>query len=234
MAFELRLLALEAGFTLHVIHVAGTCLIDQGVDPLSRGERQLRGLIDPAKNTVPLHLHPIERSPVLLCWVANWTGVPVAALDVCAPVDRPHRGHMPGLKVWSLPPGAALYALEELAMTRLKRMEEVSAIILVPMLMSPSWFRRFIRSVDVYFVVKAGAPCWPAAMHEPLMIGLSLPLLRHQPWEWRRVPFMVDLGRTLSGMHKTDPLRGLDLLRTFWAAWTRAHSMPEDVECGLV
>ena len=36
MVFELRLLALEAGFTLHVIHVAGTRLIDRGVDPLSR------------------------------------------------------------------------------------------------------------------------------------------------------------------------------------------------------
>ena len=117
-------------------------------------------------------------------------------------------------------------------MAHLKRIEEVTAIVLVPMLMSPSWFRRFIRSVDVYFVVKAGVPCWPSAMHEPLLIGLSLPLLRHQPWEWRRVPFMVDLGRTLSGMHKTDPLRGLDLL--FWAARTRAHSMPVDVVRGLL
>jgi hypothetical protein len=68
MVFELRLLALEAGFTLHVIHVAGTRLIDQGVDPLSRGERQLTGLIEPVKNTVPLHQHPSERSR------GSWTG----------------------------------------------------------------------------------------------------------------------------------------------------------------
>ena len=92
-----------------------------------------------------------------MVWLADWTGTEVAALDVCAPVDWPHRGHMPGLKVWSLPPAAALYALEELAMARLKRIEEVTAIVLVPMLMSPTWLRRFIRSVDVYFVVKAGA-----------------------------------------------------------------------------
>jgi hypothetical protein len=43
---------------------------------------------------------------------------------------------------------------------------------------------------------------------------------------------MVDLGRTLSGMHKTNPLRGLDLL--FWAARTMAHSMPVDVVRGLL
>jgi hypothetical protein len=64
-------------------------------------------------------------------------------------MDWPHRGHVSGLKVWSLPLAAALYALEELAMACLKRIEEVTAIVLVPMLMSPSWFRRFMRSVDV-------------------------------------------------------------------------------------
>ena len=45
---------------------------------------------------------------------------------------------------------------------------------------------------------------------------------------------MVDLGRLLSGMHKTDQVRGLDLLRKYWAARTRAHSMPEDVVRGLL
>ena len=229
MVLDLRTLTIEEGFILHVVHVAGTRLIGQGADALSRGERQLRGLIDPEQNVVPLHLDPIQRSPVLKHWLGDWLGTSQEELRYCAPFDWPCNGHMPGLKIWSLPPAAALYALEELATARLKRMEQVSAVVLVPMLMAPDWLRRFIRVVDLYFVVPAGAPFWPADMHESLMIGLSLPLLRCDPWEWRDVSFMVALGRALSGMHKADDAVGLDLLRKFWAAYCRAIVMPPDV-----
>jgi hypothetical protein len=226
MALELKTLALTEGFILHVVHVAGTRMIEQGTDGLSRAELQLGSLLDKEANRVPLHRDPTTRSPAVLEWVASWLG---EKPKMCAPKDWFYEGHMPGTRVWALPPAAALEALEELSMARLKRAEEVSAIVLVPALLRPEWFRRFVRTVDLYFAVPPGTPFWPSNMHEPLIVGFSLPFLRFEPWEWKRVPFMVGLARTLSGLHKTDYIRAGDILRKFWRARTRATSLPESV-----
>jgi hypothetical protein len=113
-------------------------------------------------------------------------------------------------------------------------MEDVGAIVLVPRLMRPEWFRRFVRTVDVYFYLPVNSPYWPLGMHEPLLVGIAFPLLRHDPWQWRKVPFMVGLGRALSALHSADHISGRNLLRKFWAAWKRAIVMPPSVVCKLL
>jgi hypothetical protein len=228
-------LALSMGFDLHLVHVAGTWMIMQGTDGLSRGELQLGSLLDQPSCLVPLHLDPLIRTDgCLLSWVYSWTGLSGDSLPVATPLDWMHEAHQPGFWIWSLPPAAAIYALEELAFARLKRGEDVGAIVLVPTLMKPEWFRRFARTVDVHFCVPAGHPCWPSSMHEPLMIGLVFPLLRFEPWHWRRVPFMVGLGRTLSGLHKTDHDAARNLLCKFWSARNRAARLPARMVCPLL
>jgi hypothetical protein len=137
-----------------------------------------------------------------------------------------YKAHMPGFWIWSLPPAAALYALEELAFARLKCGEDVGAIVLVPSLMKPEWFHRFTCTVDLYFTVPVGDDLWPSSMHESLMVGFIFPLLRYEPWHWRCIPFMVGLGRTLSALHKTNHHEARDLLRKLWAARSRAASLP--------
>jgi hypothetical protein len=227
---DLRLFALKAGFILHVVHVAGTRMIDEGTDGLSRGELHMGGLTDKALQIVPLHLDPIERSADVLPWLRSWFFNPGQPLRVAEPVDWPYNAHQPTHTwVWNLPPAAAIYALEELSMARLKREDKLTAVVLVPFLLSPEWFRRFSRLVDVYFFVRPGAPFWPTNMHEPLLIGFCFPLLRGEPWSWKRASFMVGLGRTLSRLHKTDHDAGGDLLQQFWAARHRAAAMPRGV-----
>jgi hypothetical protein len=43
--------------------------------------------------------------------------------------------------VWDLPPGAALGAVEELGLARFKRHDSLIGIVVVPLLLKPSWFR---------------------------------------------------------------------------------------------
>jgi hypothetical protein len=176
---------------------------------------------------VPLHLDPVARSNVFKEWVSSWFELAGTPMRFAQPLDWPYNAHQPGAGwVWCLPPAAALYALEELAMVRVKCKEHVRAIVCVPLLLGTEWMRRFVRSVDVYFKVPAGCSFWPASMHEPLLIGLSLPFLRCEPWCWREANFMVGLGRTLSGLFKKDEHAGRDLLHKFWQATETARDMP--------
>ena len=54
-------------------------------------------------------------------------------------------------------------------------------IVLIPRLMQPEWFRRFVRTVDFYVVIPAGSGCWDKTCHEPLYIGIYLPLFSASP-----------------------------------------------------
>jgi hypothetical protein len=80
----------------------------------------------------------------------------------------------------------------------------------------------------VYFQIAAGAmPEWPSTMHEPLTIGMFFPLLPCRPWSWKRVPFLVPMGVTLSKMYKVgDPDAG-HILREFWHRALGAPFMPQ-------
>jgi hypothetical protein len=55
-----------------------------------------------------------------------------------------------------------LDALEELANGRLKRHETLLGIDVIPLIIKPDWFKRFLKTVDLYFFVPVGAiPAWP-------------------------------------------------------------------------
>lgn len=230
LMLELRLLALNAGFSVHIVHIAGTRMIQQGTDGLSRGELHIGNFLDPTGQVVPLHLGAMERSPSLLEWVRHWTGLDEKKLRVAEPVDWPYAAHFPThIWIWAPPPAAALYAMEELALARLKRADHTLAIVMIPLLLKPEWFRRFSRSVDVYFVVRPNHTFWGPSMHEPLLIGICFPLLSCEPWAWKNAEFMVGLGRTLSAVHKKDSNAGRDLLRKFWSARARTPYLPKNM-----
>ena len=49
-------------------------------------------------------------------------------------------------------------------------------------------------------------------MHEPLIIGISFPYLRRQPWELRKTELMVDLGREVQRVFKENQTSGWHIL----------------------
>jgi hypothetical protein len=183
-------------------------------------------IADPTNLQVPLHLSPLERNPELEQWIGDWTN---EGQTFCDPKDWFWSAHLPGIHFWPLPPAAALVALEQYMTARLKRAETVGAVVLIPDLMRPDWFRRFLKEMDFVITIPAQWPEWPAEMHEALLMGFSLPLLRCYPWRWGRSPAVVAFARTVSAVYKTDNNYGRDLLRKFWRAARRVPSLPDGV-----
>ena len=72
MVTELRLFTIEGNFLLHIYHIAGTRMIASGIDGLSRGELHVSSLETTVQTIMPLHLSPIDRSPLLREWLCEW------------------------------------------------------------------------------------------------------------------------------------------------------------------
>jgi hypothetical protein len=206
-----------ASLRLHIIHVAGTRMIQQGTDGLSRG-LMTDGVFaaDPMKLHLPLHLTPYDRHPPLLQWVQSWC--PDSSVLPLSPEEWYTTGHglAPGVAgpsgtyfpllhpgrwfLWSPPPAAARAALEELAVSRHKR-PHLNHIFIVPRLFTSQWRRLLHKTADVIFELPAGArPAWPQHMHEPLVIGLTLRLASCVPFSLRYHASVLELVGTLRSL----------------------------------
>ncbi len=216
---------------IELVHVAGTRMIQQGTDGLSRGdmyEGVMKG--ESMFSFIPLHLNAFARSDTLEEWISSWAGrcreEEVETLSLEGWFERGHdvlgSRHIDGGKtwipkykagtfIWAPPPGVARFAIEELRQARLKRFASFH-IFVVPRLMGPEWKRHIHKCADCLFEVPAGHPCWPSEMHEPLTVALLFPYLSRCPWELRKTKLMVDMGRTVSSVLKTDPALGGHLL----------------------
>src|SRR6056300_31347 len=66
IVLEMRKLEMENDLILHVIHVSGTRMIQQGTDGISRADHS-NGVMsgDNMVQHIPLHLDAIQRSPIL-------------------------------------------------------------------------------------------------------------------------------------------------------------------------
>jgi len=219
----LRLRQLDMGglLRLHITHVAGTRMVAQGADGLSRGDLT-EGIMQGAsiESFIPLHLSALDRLPALLSWVQSWC--PMPSITLLAPNDwferghgilgghvttsgtwHPHETHEPWL-LWTPAPAAASTALDELQSSRHK-CSHLNHIFICPRLFTQAWRRKLHRVADIVIELPAGCrPVWPLAMHEPLLIGLTLHLAACYPWHLRVTPQLLDLDRALHGVWR-DP-----------------------------
>jgi len=208
LVVELKELEMRHNCRLHIIHVAGTRMIDQGADGLSRGsltEGVMQG--KDMLSFIPINLSAKERSPTLKDWIWKFfyngsenTGETLSFLNYD---DWYERGHdilggeknadgiwipnlVSGNFVWTPPPALALPCLEELRKARHKR-QTSTHIFVCPRLMTPTWRRQLHRSADVIFEIPAGSiPSWNSDQHEPLLIGIFFPYLDHRPWQLKK------------------------------------------------
>ena len=243
LILELRELEMKAKTKIHFIHVAGTRMIAQGSDGLSRGnvsEGVMRGT--PMDSFIPLNEGAIQRSPQLLEWIKSWVS---EELEVLTPKGWFLRGHdimegefevnVDGLKwpkyskgnfVWAPPPAAAETALEEVRKARHRRTESTH-IILIPRLMSPVWQKHLHKVSDIVLSLPAGHQAWPADMHEPLTIGIVFPFLRFRPWQLNRSPLLLDLERKLREVWKAKQGPERSLLRELWSIPRKLAGLPQ-------
>jgi hypothetical protein len=232
LVLRLHKLEMTSGMVLHIVHVAGTRIIAQGTDGLSRGdllEGVMKGI--PFLSYVPLHLSALERSPELEGWFRGM--FPRGELETLAPEDWFQKAHdirswtknkrgfwYPQLKagtyLWHPPPAAANAAVEELRRARLKR-QDSTHVFVCPRLMTPYWRRQLHKVADFVFEILCNAlPVeWAATNHEPLIVGIVFPFVPHRPWQLRNTPKFRAVARQLRSVWKKNPGDARSFLRKF-------------------
>ena len=232
LVVRLRKAELKHDFTLFVVHVAGTRMIAQGTDGLSRGSF-LEGVVSGSQmlSFVDLALPATIRSPGVIDFVKSWVEPVAGDLRILSPEEWFVEGHgiVGGRKdargmwipshakngkayLWSPAPVIADVALEECLKAVHKRTDAFH-IFLIPRLFTPRWMRLLYKLSDFVFHVKPGSRFWPSDMHEPLFVGISLPLLNRFPWSLRGTPLLVGLERQLCQVQGQGRGDGRDILQ---------------------
>jgi hypothetical protein len=228
---------------IHVIHVAGTRMIGQGTDGLSRGclgEGVMKG--ESMLSFVPLHRTALERCSNCLSWLQETYGME-SKLTVLSSKDWFWRGHditggtknvdgfwVPeygvGQYVWAPPPCVAVRCIEELRKARHKR--QVSThVFMCPRIMTVDWQRHLYRSADLVLIVNPGHPAWDKNQHEPLIIGIYFPYLRYEPWQLKGSNKLMGMAGHLQRVCKEDPSASGRVLRQLWDFTRKLSGMPE-------
>jgi len=143
-------------YKLEIIHVAGTRMIEQGTDGLSKGQ-MYEGVMSGSSmlSFISLHLTASKRSPQVIDWVKSWASDDgKRSVEVLSPEGwftrgRDHYGagrrnidgywmpeYKAGIFIWEPPPGVARFAIEQLRQARMKR-QHSTHLLLIPRLMTP-------------------------------------------------------------------------------------------------
>lgn len=229
MVIEFYRIQLKYSFTCIVVHAAGTRMIAQGGDGLSRGsinEGVMSG--EDFLSFLPFNENAIERSPSLRTWIEDWANT--NDLEFLSPKDWFVRGHdvvafskpseggdlarpiiKKGTFVWAPPPAAANVAVEEIRKARIKR-HQSTHIILIPRLMTCLWQKQLFKACDFVCELKAGHPHWGTNMYEPLLIGFCFPYISFHPFVLKAAPKLQQIHRELRHVLEELKLDGGNIL----------------------
>ncbi len=130
--------------------------------------------------------------------------------------------------IWAPPPIIADVALEECAKAIHKRTDTYH-ILLIPCLYSPLWMRLFNKLSDFVFKIPLGSHHRPTSMHEPLFVGIALPLLPRNPWFLRGTLLLVGLERQLRQVLSSGQEDGGNILRQLLQTLRQVASVSDGV-----
>ena len=220
---RLRKIEMHEGCKLQVVHVAGSRMILQGTDGLSRGDTG-EGVMGGANmlSYVPLHLTALERSLSLKGWLENHFNIAgLKKVQILSPEGWFDKGYdivggeynldgvwMPrvtnGRYLWVPPPAGGLAAIEQLRRARLKR-QQSTHIFLIPRLFTSIWRKQLRRVADLTLELPFMPGIWEqSSQHEPLTIAFIFPYINRKPWQLKRTPAFLGMDRLLRGMWKED------------------------------
>ena len=251
LVLRLRKIEMDVGLRLHMAHVAGTRMIAQGTDGLSRGMmckgvlagRDMLDYVDIAKSAC-------QQYPALVEYIRSWTGIAdliplckeewyVEGHGIVGGKWDEHGiwipSHAPNGRTywWDPPPVIADIVLEEALKAKHKRTDAYH-IFSIPRLFTPSWTRLFHKFADFVVKLPPGSTHWPACMHEPLFIGISLPFIRYNPWSLRGTPLLMDMEGQLRQVLGAGEGDGRHLLCKLLRIPRRISSLSEDMARGVL
>ena len=88
-----------------------------------------------------------------------------------------------------------------------------------------------MKTCDLVFTLKCSdsSSIWSKEEHEPLIFGLTLPLLSVSPWRFKDTVLVDRLDKSLSGLPAGSWGAAGCLLREFFEKARRMESLPEGV-----
>ena len=229
LVFKLWRLQMHEGFELYVYHIAGTRMIESGIDGLSRGDKFegiARGV--PMLNYVPIHLSPIERSPILKDWLEEviWDSDALGRLEFLTSDDWFKNMGKQGNFVWNVPPAAGEFAMQQLAHHTHIRPESMHLFV-IPRLCTSHWRKQLLKCCDLVLTLALNDTFWPRQSHEPLLLGICFPLLpplvKYRPWKLKFTKFVEDFEKRMRFLQSTGNEVDWHILREFLI---RARSIP--------
>ena len=251
LILKLRLLEMDAGMRIHIIHIAGSRMICQGTDGLSRGdvnEGVMQGMS--MLNFVPLSQSCLERSESLkskLEWclklyinsvkqelqflsVKDWF---LRGHDICGGQYNSEGMWIPkyksGTYVWVPPPAAGQHAIEQLRQARLKRTTSTH-LFLIPRIFTSLWRKQLHKVADLVVDLPFDDCCWKKLIHhEPLTFACIFPFIPIKPWQLKRTYAFLGMGRVLRRLWKESHLSTWDILHKFLSWAGRLSTMPESM-----
>ena len=246
LVLSLRKMEMDLGTKFHLCHVSGERMKVQGSDGLSRGNLNVGVMAGKDMlSFVPIHLKPTDRCKDVRNWIEGWTGED--KLEWITEEGWFTRGHdlvegkweinvdnlqlpvfKPGFFVWEAAPITAIVMVEELRKARHKR-QDSHHIVIIPRLMQPDWRKALYKAADLVVSLPVGHPAWPTDMYEPLTIAFIFPFISHRPWQLRRSPFILELGRKLSGMWRENCSGERPVLRELWGLQRQLSKMSEEL-----
>jgi hypothetical protein len=192
---------MQLDFILHVVWIAGTRMIQQGIYGLSRGEENgLASCGMALGGIVPLHLSSTARRGIRKTGSVGGrtrgdTGRKLEVLELRGWFTS---GHRLGSFGWFPAPVAAdAGAAFDQFCNALHKHPSFFHVFAIPLLMTNRCRKQLLKATDVYFVLKAESMIWNNSQHDPLGIFISLPLNRHEPWRLRQTKTVVDLESSL-------------------------------------
>jgi hypothetical protein len=219
--FELMLrihkLQLHGGVFIHVIWYAGTRMIENGIDGLSRGDFS-NGIMSGGAmlDYVPIGKTALERRPSLVDLLRTLAppAVEFTLLEPSMWFTKPF--HEDGVFVWTPAPAIADVAFELLAESHQIRPWNTH-VFLAPSLMTSRWRKDLTKATDIRVTLPFCDVHWPkSSEHEPLTLAIAFPLLRRQPWRVKRASFLQQQGPALRQLPKSDFPLAWDRLRKLW------------------
>jgi hypothetical protein len=234
LMLHLRELEMKGNLILHMIHVAGTHMHEEGADGAS-WEDHLTGAMNGTSvlTYVPLHRDALLLEPKVKTWLEKNWDAEQGKLSFLTPDDWYAHGRTPKNCVWAPAPALADAAAEQMA-RRSHQHPDSCHIFVAPRLMTARWRRRVGKLSDYDMEIAPGSSVWPKAQHEPLLIYVCLPLSVHRPWKLRGTQLLERLKSKLCNVHKTNSrLRGR-LLRQLFIKTRKLESMPESMVRGML
>ena len=255
IVLRLRKLEFIHGIKIFFIHVAGSRMIAQGTDGLSRGDLS-EGVMKGSKmlTFIPFHLTAFQRSKRLKSWFESWMTPALNQNENLEFLDETGwfwRGHdliggtcnrdgvwtpefKPGIFIWSPAPAAGQFAVEQLREARNKRVHSLHVFV-IPRLFSSIWRRQLYKVSDIVLTLPFVDGIWTKKnYHEPLTIAFIFPFLAHSPWQLKRSKAFLEMEGLLRKMWSISEVSTGAILRQLLLKTRDLASMPESLVCKML